>query len=185
MTDVIISTSGLEIGLGSFRRTVGDLSIVKGELIHVKGPNGCGKSTLLKTLAGRLSPIKGTYTFAQGLFLTYIPQHSESEILLPLTLKEWLNAYQAKNIPSNILPKSVLEKRWRDASGGEKQKVSLLSKIQSSGSILLLDEPFNHVDEVGKEETEDFIDELLQKNYLSTVIIVSHQALKRGRTVKL
>ena len=97
---------------------------------------------------------------------------------------EWLDCFHAK-IPSNILTADTLKKRWRDASGGERQKVSLLAKIQSVGSILLLDEPFNHVDESGKVETEKFISTLLAENFLCAVIIVSHQGLNKGREINI
>ena len=182
MSNVVLSTKDLIIGQGDFKKSVHDLVVMKGELIHIKGPNGSGKSTLLKTISGRIHSKNGTIKTSS--VITYIPQSSENEIVLPLTLGEWLDCFQAK-IPSNILTADTLNKRWRDASGGERQKVSLLAKIQSVGSILLLDEPFNHVDENGKVETEKFISTLLAENFLCAVIIVSHQGLNKGREVNI
>lgn len=183
---IIFQTSQLEIGQGKFKRLIADIILNEGELIHIKGNNGCGKSTLLKTIAGKLSPISGsikhdlTYTP-----LAFIPQVGGQEISLPLTLKEWLECFGVTKIPPHILSELVLDKRWRDASGGERQKVSLLAKIKTSGALLLLDEPFNHVDEKGKLDTELFLHSLLKDKYLKGVIIVSHQALIGGRVVNL
>lgn len=182
MNNIVLETEQLTIGLGRFRKSIGDFSVQKGELVHIKGPNGSGKSTLLKTIAGKLSPIKGDVR-SYGK-IVYVPQHSESEITLPLTLGEWLECFQVQ-VPGQMIHPDTLKKRWRDASGGERQKVSLLARIHSQNSILLLDEPFNHVDETGKEETENFIADLLSRDFLSAVVIISHQSIRSSREIRL
>lgn len=183
---IIFQTSQLEIGQGKFKRSIADIFLNEGELIHIKGNNGCGKSTLLKTIAGKLAPISGSFKYDLTYTpLAYIPQVGGQEISLPLTLKEWLECFGVTEVPSQILSEFVLEKRWRDASGGERQKVSLLAKIKTPGALLLLDEPFNHVDEKGKIDTELFLHSLLKDKFLKGVIIVSHQALIGGRVVNL
>lgn len=76
-----------------------------------------------------------------------------------------------------LISKKVRSKLWQHASGGEKQKAMILSRISEAIDVLYLDEPFNHLDEKSMAETIHFLIDLLQKKELKAVIAISHQEL--------
>ncbi|MNT42241.1 putative ABC transporter ATP-binding protein [compost metagenome] len=70
-----------------------------------------------------------------------------------------------------------LSKLWNTASGGERQKVLLSALLAKKPKILILDEPFNHVDRDSALQLEESLQNYLQENPQSAMIMVSHRAL--------
>jgi iron complex transport system ATP-binding protein len=170
------------------------------ELIAILGPNASGKSTLLKMLAGVLKPLSGrievdgeevstleTRTRAQRIALVA----QESELLFPLRVWEYVlqgrypygkrlrfESDEDCLLAGNALAQvgaDALRDRWMgQLSGGEKQRVILARALAQQPSLLLLDEPTQHLDIGGKVELLRRLRKLADEHRY-TVVVVTHE----------
>jgi len=129
--------------------------LMPGELLHIHGCNGSGKSTLLKAILGQYHH----YTGAIGLDLkqdevSLLSQMGNLQFLLPFSLKNVIETQvdmsDKKIIDLGLLTENSLQLSWNTASGGERQKALLTRCLLSSCKLLILDEPFNHLDSLAK-----------------------------------
>ncbi|WP_112480387.1 ATP-binding cassette domain-containing protein [Vibrio variabilis] len=150
--------------------------ILSGEHVWLKGVNGSGKSTLLRLLeCGHQSSFGGHLTVNGECF--YLDQHfsfldSEVSILDMVCHRcEALNIPKARTLLAGIgFRRESVYQSVSALSGGEKMKLAMLiASHQSNASILLLDEPDNHLDLDAKQQLISAIN-----NYSGTVIVVSH-----------
>ena len=89
-------------------------------------------------------------------------------------LLEFYDCYHAENTLFELIEKmkidpSLLDKKVKELSGGQKSKIAFLHLLYSNPEVLLLDEPTNHLD----KDTRDFIIEYL-KNYKGMLLLISH-----------
>ena len=172
------------------------LSVSDGQKISIIGRNGSGKSTLLRILSGNLPYSSGEIVYSEKPY--YIPQHfgqyNELTIAEALGIAKKLNALHAilagdasvdnfndLNDDWNIedralaalaawgLERFSLSQKMDTLSGGEKTKVFLSGIAIHSPSIILLDEPSNHLDKKGRKQLYRFVEESH-----SAIIVVSH-----------
>ncbi|MEJ5081433.1 zinc ABC transporter ATP-binding protein AztA [Ochrobactrum sp. MYb379] len=139
-------------------------TVDKGSLIAVVGGNGSGKSTLMKGVSGLLTPISGACIVDASVRVAYLPQRSELDNTFParvldlLTLGLWprrglLGRYTSEDrkVVGNALSSVGLdgfENVSIDAlSGGQLQRALFARVIIQNADLILLDEPFNAVDE--------------------------------------
>lgn len=158
-----------------------------GQLLLITGGNGCGKSTLLRILLGKNAPMKGTVRMGLPFkSVAYIPQLENTEIHLPLTLRDVLGISQAKldwakALSFGLLNESHLHHAWNTASGGERKRTLLTRALLQNPQVLVLDEPFNHLDEKSREAmARAMVNFLAVKNVPRAIIMVSHQGLGSG-----
>jgi iron complex transport system ATP-binding protein len=170
------------------------------ELVAILGPNASGKSTLLRLLAGLTKPLAGRIevdgvevssldlrTRAQKIALV----QQESELLFPLRVWEYVLQGRYPHgrrlrfeseadclLAGNALAQvgaEPLRDRWMDQlSGGEKQRVILARALSQQPSLLLLDEPTQHLDIGGKVELLRRLRRLADENR-HTVLVVTHE----------
>lgn len=170
------------------------------ELIAILGPNASGKSTLLGLLAGMHAPLAGRIALdgtdiaklegkirAQRIALV----QQESELLFPLRVWEYVlqgrypygrglrfESQQDCLMAGNALAQvgaDALRDRWMDQlSGGEKQRVILARALAQQPSLLLLDEPTQHLDIGGKVELLRRLRRLVSERRY-TVLVVTHE----------
>ena len=145
-----------------------------GEVLFFSGENGAGKSTLLKTILGLHKKFSGEFHFSvRPEEIQYLPQLGNLHFHLPLTLQDMLSHADAG---SPLLKGLDLQKKWNTASGGERQKILLAAVLEKKPRLLILDEPFNHVDKESIAVIEEALGLFLKSYPQSSLIIVSHRA---------
>ena len=176
-TDVL-SVKGLRIGYDKELSKV-SFELKKGERLAVLGENGKGKSTLLKTLVGLVEPLGGTFTMGHNVEWGYFDQQKavvndadpEQTVLenfweeYPKLLREEVRSA----LGSFLFSQEEVEKKMGQLSGGEKVRLALCKMFQNKPNFLILDEPTNHMDIIGKQALEQML-----QNFQGTVLFVSH-----------
>jgi len=144
------------------------VSCTKGEIVGLLGRNGSGKSTLLKIIFGSLSAdakfIRIDDKLINGLYdnrklVNYLPQHScmPNHLKVSTIISLFCDKQNAGLIMANEHIKPFLNKRSRQLSGGEKRLVEIFMLIHSDAKYILIDEPFNGIDPLLKEEIKSLI----------------------------
>ena len=172
----VLYTSELAIGY-DHPLSVVSLDLKRGEKLGILGGNGLGKSTFLKTIVGKIPALSGEYRFGTNVQIGYFDQqmamYTSNKTVLDdfwdeypnLTETEARNALGAQSCCLYTSNKTVL----RVLSGGEKVRLALCKILKTRPNVLVLDEPTNHMDIVGKETLESML-----KDYKGTLIFVSH-----------
>lgn len=139
------------------------LSCKQGEVKALVGRNGCGKSTLLKIIFGSE---KADYRFvkvdnkvvknildAKNL-ISYLPQDNflPNNIKIRKLINYFLGKAKAEKLKQNDFIKPLLNKTNNILSGGEKRIVEILLILYSDSNFILLDEPFNGVSPIVREQ---------------------------------
>jgi len=146
------------------------LTCSQGEIIGLLGRNGAGKSTLLKIIFGSLSAdqkfVKIGNKIINGLFdnrnlVNYLPQNHflPNHIKVNTIISLFCNKENASLIKGNDLIKIMLSKRSNQLSGGEKRFLEILLIIHSNARYILIDEPFNGIAPIYKEDIKNLIKE--------------------------
>lgn len=160
---------------GHFLSPTVNFELQAGEVLFLRGENGAGKSTLLKTLLGLHKHYEGKFHFLiPDKDIQYLPQLGNLHFHLPLTLQDMLDS--TDHAPLSLLNGLDLKKKWNTASGGERQKILLAAVLGKKPRLLVLDEPFNHVDKESIQILEDALGQFLKDHPESSLIIVSHRA---------
>jgi zinc transport system ATP-binding protein len=152
-------------------------SLAPGELLHVVGPNGAGKSLLAKVLLGLLAPQSGRIknTFAG---LRYLPQMQNRTTHLPFSLGDVLSPEHPKAeewAEVGLLDAGKFTHAWNNSSGGERQRTLLTRLFLQSGELLIVDEPFNHLDSASKAKVQFLLCKSIQANPDSSIVLISHE----------
>ena len=148
----------------------------RGEKIAVVGDNGTGKSTLLKTLVGRLPALGGEFGYGVNVQTGYFDQESAQYASAKDVLTDFweefpdLTQTEARSaLGAFLFTQDDVFRQVKLLSGGEKARLALCKIFQRRPNLLILDEPTNHMDIVGKETLENLL-----KAYEGTVLFVSH-----------
>ena len=174
----VINAKNLEIGYDKVLSTVTFL-LQKKERLAIIGENGKGKSTLLKTLVGEIPALGGEFKFGQNVEWGYFDQHKavmekfDHEQTVLDNFREAYPDYLREEVRSALggflFSGEEVEKKMGQLSGGEKVRLALCKMLQTRPNLLILDEPTNHMDIVGKDALEKMLNE-----YEGTVLFVSH-----------
>jgi ABC-type multidrug transport system ATPase subunit len=153
------------------------ISCKPGELIGLLGRNGCGKSTLLKIIFGSLKAetkfISANGTVLQTLGdaknrIAYLPQNNFLPSHLPI--KKIVALFGSpKSLLDNLHVKPFLNIKSAELSGGERRIIETLLIVNSKADYVLIDEPFNGVEPLFKDEIMNAIQEqLTEKGFIVT-----------------
>lgn len=175
------------------------LSVGKGEIFGILGPNGCGKTTLLKNLNRNLKPESGCI-MVDGTDISSISKKEiaqkvavvpqSNEIRFAFTVREIVTmgrmpfedslrgeSSEDLKIIDDAMEKTgimgLANRHINTMSGGERQRVIIARAIAQTPQIILMDEPTLHLDINMQFEALDLIYNLSRENNL-TVVIVSH-----------
>lgn len=165
MPDAVLTFNDLTLGYNS-HPAVHHLSgtVSPGSLTAVVGANGSGKSTLMKAIAGLLRPMSGGCTVRAGTRLAYLPQQSELDRTFPARVADlvglglWprrglLGRHNAEDREAlgRALKSVGLEdfagRSLDTLSGGQLQRALFARVVLQDADLILLDEPFNAVDQ--------------------------------------
>lgn len=171
----VLSVKDLTVGYDKPLSTV-NLEMKRGQKVGIIGGNGLGKSTFIKTLMGSVPKISGEYKFGPrvqiGYFDQQMAQYSSNDTVLNDFLKEFpsLTDFEARSVLGAFMFSGEdVFKTVNMLSGGERVRLALCKIFKRRPNFLILDEPTNHMDIVGKETLEDIL-----KQFEGTVIFVSH-----------
>ena len=179
--DVVIEAEDLSKAFGE-RMLFDNVSFTlpKGAIAGVIGGNGAGKSTLLKMLVNRETPDSGTLRLGETVKLSYVDQLRDDLQGDRTVWEEISNGQDIMQIGNHTVQSRSYcgrfnfkggdqQKRVKDLSGGERNRLQLAKLLASGGNVLLLDEPTNDLD----VETLRALEEALL-NFPGCAIVVSH-----------
>lgn len=171
----VLYTSELAIGY-DHPLSVVSLDLKRGEKLGILGGNGLGKSTFLKTIVGKIPALSGEYRFGTNVQIGYFDQQMAMYTSNKTVLDDFWDEYpnltetEARNaLGAFLFSGEDVFKNVNMLSGGEKVRLSLCKILKTRPNVLVLDEPTNHMDIVGKETLESML-----KDYKGTLIFVSH-----------
>jgi len=175
--DKVLITDDLVVGYERNKPlvTVPNITLYRGEVAAIIGPNGVGKTTLLKTLLRELAPLHGSSRLGAAVQPGYFAQAHEGlnpnlSVLDELLLVRNLPLSEARNYLASFLftgddvfrPVSTL-------SGGERGRLALAKLALDGSNFLLMDEPTNHLDIPSQEILQD-----VMSDFSGTILLVSH-----------
>ena len=165
-----------------------DLTVEEGEFFGFIGPNGAGKSTTIRSLTGLITPTTGTIRiFGDSLSgnrerilqkIGYLP--SEAAFYPGMKVKDILKlsaSLRHKDCSAEagrLCERLQLDpfRKVNELSFGNKKKTAIVCAILSIPELLILDEPFNGLDEQGVEEIRKLL--LEEKEKGRTLLLSSH-----------
>ena len=161
-----------------------NFEIADRSFVSLVGPSGCGKTTLLNIIAGIESATSGTVSVgaaAQQAKLAYVFQEPR---LLPwrsifdnLMYVQKVRDEAAKERVHQALTRVGLghaERKWPgQLSGGQQQRVGIARALSIEPDVLLMDEPFSHLDAITARGLREHLQELWAQTR-KTVVFVTH-----------
>ena len=165
--DLVIEASGLAKAYGD-KVLFGDLSFLlpRSGIVGVIGPNGAGKTTLFRMLVGQEKPDSGELRLGETVKISYVDQSRDAldgdksvwdvitggaqSIMLgkrEVNSRAYCTTFNFKG--------SDQQKKVKDLSGGERNRVHLAKLLKDGGNLLLLDEPTNDLDVETLQSLED------------------------------
>src|SRR5882672_5987861 len=168
-----------------------DLTIHRGEIFGLLGPNGSGKTTTIKLLLGLLFPTSGqalvfgrdATDVSKNERLGFLPE--ESYLYRFLNAEETLDFYgRLFNMPSDLRRERTAQlidmvglnwakrRQLREYSKGMTRRIGLAQALINDPELILLDEPTSGLDPIGTREVKDLILQLKAQG--KTVLMSSH-----------
>ena len=162
-----------------------NMTIEKGKILGLLGPNGSGKTTFLKLLAGLIHPSKGSIEIC-GTEVGYLTKEMVSYLPDSDFLYPWMKISKVKKVYATFFKDFNMPKfdelidfmkldpnsTVKSLSKGMKEKLALALTLSREAKLIVLDEPLNGVDPVAREEILTAI--MKGFNYESSMIITSH-----------
>ena len=172
---MVLNVKNLQIG---YDKPIAEVSfeLFRGQKLAIIGENGIGKSTLLKTLNGDIPKLGGEFEYGYHVEKGYFDQQMEFSNPENTVFDEFYESFpnltttQIRTILGTFLFSGEdVFKKIKVLSGGERGRLQLCRIFKKGPNLILLDEPTNHMDIVGKESLENIL-----KEYKGTLIFVSH-----------
>jgi energy-coupling factor transport system ATP-binding protein len=153
------------------------LSLGRGEVVALTGPNGIGKTTLAKVAAGLLAPDSGTVTrrgracyLAQDPGRYLVTDRAEDEVALAVGG----DLARARRALADVGLAGLERRHPRDLSSGERERLALAAVLVADPEILILDEPTRGVDPPRKGELAELI---RRDSARRATLVVTHDLL--------
>jgi sulfate-transporting ATPase len=180
--DVVINAKGLRKGYGD-NLLMEDVNFMlpRGGIVGVIGPNGAGKTTLFRMILGQEKPDAGELKVGETVALSYVDQSRDSLIGDRTAWEEISDGGRdlvmvgKREMNSRAYAASFgfrgpdQQKKVKDLSGGERNRLHLATLLKSGGNLLLLDEPTNDLD----VDTLRALEEALL-GFAGCAVVISH-----------
>jgi len=180
--DLVVEASGLAKGYGdNLLIDALEFKLPPGGIVGVIGPNGAGKTTLFRLIVGQEAPDAGTLRIGETVALSYVDQSREA---LDGERTVWQEVSDGGRDTVLVGKREVnsraycaafnfrgadQQKKVRDLSGGERNRLHLAKLLKSGGNLLLLDEPTNDLD----VDTLRALEEALLE-FAGCAVVISH-----------
>jgi zinc transport system ATP-binding protein len=160
-----------------------NISIKRGNVVTILGPNGGGKTSLVKAVAGINKNYTGNIVLAENTKISYMPQNFSISNLMPITVEYFLLNSFSKKLKKNqstiaeaielfgigkILKNQVLE-----ISAGQTQLLLLARCLITEPNLIILDEPVSAMDINARAKFYDIINKIAKKRLVS-ILMTSH-----------
>ena len=195
----IIEAKNLSIGYGSCKiQTRLNFAVKDDDFICIVGSNGSGKTTLVLTLLQLIPKLAGKLTFShlRPTEIGYMPQLNRLALDFPATVHEIVQSGTLTNQRKEVDSDHVLEKfnlktlkhaKFAELSGGQKQRVLLARAVVAAQKLLILDEPYNNLDQAAREKLYLELRELNRSGVAILMIThdLDHSSLIGDKTLAL
>ncbi len=161
---------------------VADMNFIipPGAIVGVVGPNGAGKTTLFQMITGKDTPDAGKIELGQTVKIAYVDQDRDSldpektiyEVISKGSDKMLVGGREINSrayVGKFNFSGSDQQKRVKEISGGERNRVHLATMLQEEANLILLDEPTNDLD----VNTMRALEEALE-NFAGCAVVISH-----------
>lgn len=158
-----------------------------GKIYLLTGHNGCGKTMLLRALCGLITPDSGEIICDKKCNFGVVietPKFMENEtgyfnLCYLASIRNTINKDTIKENIKLFDLDNVKNKKVKTYSLGMKQRLGLCQAVMENPDIILLDEPFNAIDEENLNRIYEILNEFREKNKI--IIIASHGIVDRNK----
>ncbi|MDG7055133.1 MAG: metal ABC transporter ATP-binding protein [Wolbachia endosymbiont of Menacanthus eurysternus] len=160
-----------------------NISIERGDVVTILGPNGGGKTSLVKAVAGINKNYTGSVMFADDIKISYMPQNFSISNLMPITVEYFLlNSFSTKlKKHQSIITKAIelvgigniLKNQVSEISAGQTQLLLLARCLIAEPDLIILDEPVSAMDISARAKFYDIISKIAKKRLVS-ILMTSH-----------
>ena len=176
-SEIVARAEGLGFAYPGRPPILADVSfdLLADQRIALIGPNGAGKSTLMRLLLGQLELTGGRLRVSPSAKVGYLAQESETldpaqTVLESLRMVVPWNETEARNFLHRFLcGGDAPHRRVGVLSYGERVRLQLARLVAGGSTVLLLDEPLNHLDIPARERFEDAL-----HGFEGAILLVSH-----------
>jgi len=189
MVQALLTAEALEVGYSRALFAPLDLRIQPGELVCLLGRNGAGKTTLVRTLLGLASPLAGRLAFPATLRRAYLAQRANFDELYPMSARDVVAMGAERGISflrmrprqAGIIDAALdrfqlaelANRRYRELSEGQKQRVLLARAFAARPVFAVLDEPTSAMDQLAEASAHDALEKLTAAED-AAVLLVTH-----------
>jgi energy-dependent translational throttle protein EttA len=180
--DLVIEAKDVRKGYGD-NLLMDDVNFLlpRGGIVGIIGPNGAGKTTLFRMILGQEKPDAGTLKIGESVVLSYVDQSRDSLVGARSVWEEISDGGKdlvmvgKREVNSRAYAASFgfrgpdQQKKVKDLSGGERNRLHLATLLKSGGNLLLLDEPTNDLD----VDTLRALEEALV-GFAGCAVVISH-----------
>ena len=179
--DDVVIAQGLSKGYGDrllFENV--EFSLPRGGIVGIIGPNGAGKTTLFRMIMGQETPDAGELTIGKTVQLAWVDQNRDALNGAKTVYEEISGGQDELDFGGRRVNARAYcagfnfrgpdqQKRVKDLSGGERNRVHLAKLLKAGGNVLLLDEPTNDLDVDTLRALEDAL-----VSFAGCVVVISH-----------
>ncbi|APR97943.1 metal ABC transporter ATP-binding protein [Wolbachia endosymbiont of Folsomia candida] len=160
-----------------------NISIKRGDVVTILGPNGGGKTSLVKAVAGINKNYTGNIVLAENTKISYMPQNFSISNLMPITVEYFLLNSFSKKLKKNqsIISEAIelvgigniLKNQVLEISAGQTQLLLLARCLITEPNLIILDEPVSAMDINARAKFYDIINKIAKKRLVS-ILMTSH-----------
>lgn len=176
----------VEIKNVSYKQILHNVSLCakSGEMVGLTGISGKGKTTLFNLLLGFLEPDKGEILFndqqqISWKHISYVKQQPflvHDTVLTNITLSKEYNEQQLqqamKSAGLSFDMNTIITENGKNISGGQRQRIAFARALYKNADLLLLDEPFNELDDAAEQAMLQQLQQLQQQGKI--IILITH-----------